>query len=294
MALPDANPKPMRWIFALWLAGCAASSPVATSTPPAASPPPSAAAGPTTPTPPVAALPPPIPQAPLWNYDVLQRVPHDPEAFTQGLMFDESGQLWESTGLKGRSTLRQISMPEGRVRLRQRLKDHEFGEGLARTRGNFFWLTWQNEVCHSYDTNLKPHKDFPYAGEGWGLCTDPSGDLWMSTGSHLLTLRDPLHFQIKKTIPVTYQDQPVPNLNELEWVDGKIYANIWGTPLVAVIQPEDGKLQGYIDFSGLLSQDEAAHADVLNGIAYDPKEKALWVTGKLWPKMFRVQVRGMP
>lgn len=277
----------MRWFLAVWLVGCAAP-------PPSPSPPPRA-------TPVVVATPTetPVTQAtPLatqrWSYEVVERYPHDRKAYTQGLWMDPKGQLWETTGLRKESTFRQVDLKSGKFKVVASLPDKEFGEGLAFTAGRYFWLTWDTHVCHVFNEALKPAGEFKYEGEGWGLTTDPSGDLWMSNGSDRLVLRDPKTFKEKRTISVTREGEPVNYLNELEWVDGRIYANIYRSPFVAVIRPEDGQVEALIDFNGLLSDTDAKGADVLNGIAYDAKRKKLWVTGKLWPKLFEVKIRDGP
>ncbi|MBX3166982.1 MAG: glutaminyl-peptide cyclotransferase [Candidatus Eremiobacteraeota bacterium] len=271
----------MRWFFALWLAGCAAPA-----TPPAAAPPTLPPASPVAVETPVAAA--------LWNYEVVERYPHDPKAYTQGLWMDPKGQMWETTGLRKESTLRQVDLTTGKFKVVARLSDKEFGEGLAFAAGRFFWITWDTQVCHTFDAHLKPAGDFKYEGEGWGLTTDPAGDLWMSNGSDKLVLRDPKTFAVKREISVSRDGQPLGYLNELEWVEGRIYANVYRAPFVAVIRPENGQVEAVIDFTGLLSESDAQGADVLNGIAYEAASKKLWVTGKLWPKLFQVRVRQGP
>lgn len=285
----------MRWLLPLLLVGCSqAVEPGAAYPAPAAGPPTSAVASPTaTPqsSPGVAQQPPPT--APLWNYDVVNRYPHDPQAFTQGLIFDTQGRLWESTGLQGRSTLRRVELESGQATVVQKLPQAEFGEGLALSGNRYFWLTWQNHVCHTYSAPdaKQAGPSFRYEGEGWGLCTDPGGGLWMSNGSSTLTLRSAKDFRVQRELRVHSGDAEVGQLNELEWVDGKIFANVWGTYLIACIDPANGEVEGLVDFNGLLSPEEASHADVLNGIAYDAPHRRLYVTGKLWPRLFEVKIR---
>ncbi|MBS2037760.1 glutaminyl-peptide cyclotransferase [bacterium] len=279
----------MRWILALWLAGCAAPPPpTPTNSPAPATPSATAWASET----PVAQATPVTLQR--WSYEVVERYPHDRKAYTQGLWMDPKGQLWETTGLRKQSSFRQVDLKTGKFKLIATLPDKEFGEGLAFTDGRYFWITWDTQICHVFNSALKPAGQFRYEGEGWGLTTDPSGDLWMSNGSDKLVLRDPKTFKVKRTIAVTSNGEPVPYLNELEWVGGRIYANIYTSPFVAVIRPEDGQVEALIDFTGLLSGEDAKGADVLNGIAYDAKRKKLWVTGKLWPKLFEVRIRQGP
>jgi glutamine cyclotransferase len=276
----------MRWFFALWLVGCAA--------PPPPPPPVTVSASPSlTPTATPVAVETPVVSA-RWNYEVVERYPHDRKAYTQGLWMDPKGQLWETTGLRKESTFRKVDLKTGKFKVVARLNDKEFGEGLAFTAGRFFWITWDTQVCHTFDAQLKPAGDFKYQGEGWGLTTDPSGALWMSNGSDKLVLRDPKTFAVQREISVTRDGERLGYLNELEWVEGRIYANVYQSPFVAVIRPEDGQVEAMIDFTGLLSGADAQGADVLNGIAYEPKSKKLWVTGKLWPKLFQVRVREGP
>lgn len=207
---------------------------------------------------------------------------------------DSRGQLWETTGLKKQSSLRQVDLKSGKFKIMVTLPDSEFGEGLAFSQNRYFWLTWENQVCHTFNRALKPDGDLHYEGEGWGLTADPGGDLWMSNGSSTLVLRDPDTFKVKRTLNVTRNGEPLPYLNELEWVEGRIYANAYTSPFVAVIRPEDGQVEAMIDFTGLLSASESKSADVLNGIAYDTQQKKLWITGKLWPKLFEVKIRTGP
>jgi len=275
----------MRWFLALALVGCAAPPP----------PVPRASAAPVTLTPsaiPVAVETPVA--AARWNYEVVERYPHDRKAYTQGLWMDPKGQLWETTGQRGQSTFRQVDLKTGKFKVIAKLPDKEFGEGLAFAAGRYFWITWDTNVCHTFDARLKPAGNFKYEGEGWGLTTDPSGDLWMSNGSAKLVLRDPKTFQVKRELNVSADGEPLKYLNELEWVDGRIYANVYMSPFIAVIRPDDGQVEAMIDFTGLLSGTDAEGADVLNGVAYDAKSKKLWVTGKLWPKLFQVRIRQGP
>lgn len=270
----------MKWLWALLLVGCAPAQ-VERATP--------LAQVVQTATP--SASPSPAVVVETRNYDVVNRFPHETTAFTQGLLCDRPGHLWESTGQYGQSRLSEIDLASGRVKVHHRLGKKEFGEGLALLKGRFFWLTWQNGICHTFDDKLQEGEEFRYQGEGWGLCPDDQGLLWMSNGSPELVLRDPKDFAIKRRLEVRAGGKPLPNLNELEWVEGKIYANLWGSSQVAVIDPQSGQVDSFIDFSGLLSPEEAQAADVLNGIAYCSKTRQLWVTGKYWPKLFEVKVR---
>ncbi len=275
----------MRWFLALALVGCAA--------PPPPVPPASAAPVSLTPSATPVAVETPVAAA-RWNYEVVERYPHDRKAYTQGLWMDPKGQLWETTGQRKQSTFRQVDLKTGQFRVIAKLPAKEFGEGLAFAAGRYFWITWDTNICHTFDARLKPAGNFKYEGEGWGLTTDPSGDLWMSNGSAKLVLRDPKTFKVKRELNVSADGEPLQYLNELEWVDGRIYANVYMSPFIAVIRPEDGQVEAMIDFTGLLSGADAEGADVLNGIAYDAKSKKLWVTGKLWPKLFQVRIRQGP
>jgi len=222
-----------------------------------------------------------------YTYRVVNVYPHDPEAFTQGLVFD-AGQLYESTGLWGRSSLRRVALETGAVLKQHNLDAQYFGEGLALFRGRLFQLTWQNGVGFVYDaTTFEPLRTWQYAGEGWGLTHDGE-QLIMSDGSATLRFLDPDTLGVRRSIQVRDGKQPVDMLNELEYVNGEIFANVWQTDWVVRIQPESGRVIGWVDLSGLLTPEERATADVLNGIAYDPTGQRLFVTGKLWPKLFEI------
>ena len=257
------------WLLgaALVLAGCARSS----STP--------AAAGATT-TEPIA-----------YTYEIVNIFPHDRGAFTEGLVF-LNGKLLESTGLNGHSDLRKVDLASGRVLQQVRLSGQYFGEGLTVLGKKIYQLTWKNQKGFVYGLEtFEPEGDFAYTGEGWGLTTDGQS-LIMGDGSNQLRFIDPTTYQVTRTISVLRSGQPLNQLNELEWVKGELYANIWQTPFVARIDPATGRLLGLIDFSGLLTpSDYRSGIDVLNGIAYDAAHDRLFVTGKNWPKLFEVRVR---
>jgi glutamine cyclotransferase len=172
----------------------------------------------------------------------------------------------------------------------KKLAPELFGEGITLYQGKIYQLTWRNGICFVYERDsFRNITEFSYAGEGWGLTHDGK-HLIMSDGSDTLTFRDPDTFAVVKRLQVKAAGAPVRNLNELEYVEGEIYANVWQTDLIARISPRTGEVVGWIDLSGLLSEREAREADVLNGIAYDPKEKRLFVTGKLWPKLFEIEL----
>lgn len=220
---------------------------------------------------------------------VLEALPHDPTAFTEGLEIAH-GTLYESTGLLRRSTVSAIDMDNGKVKA-ARLPAKDFGEGLTVTDSAMWQLTWRNHIAYERDPKtLKVRKTAKFSGEGWGICDQSDPDrLVMSNGSDTLTFRDPETFKPTGTVHVTSAGEPVENINELECVDNIVYANIWQTNTIVRIDVASGKVTGKIDASGLLTPAEAKHADVLNGIAAVPGSDAFFITGKLWPKLFRVR-----
>jgi glutaminyl-peptide cyclotransferase len=230
---------------------------------------------------------------PLSSVDLRLKVyrtfPHDSRAFTQGLlMFD--GKLYEGTGLYGRSTVRRVDLASGVVEQEAALPEDVFGEGVARVGQRLFQLTWKNHKALVWDlVTLKRVAELPYDGEGWGLCFDGKR-LVMSDGSDRLTFRNPTNFQKEGEVRVRRDGRPVANLNELECIRGTVYANVWMDSHIARIDPATGEVTGWIDASGLLEPSEAASADVLNGIAEMEGTDHLLVTGKLWPRLFEVQV----
>lgn len=227
---------------------------------------------------------------PFYTYEIVHTYPHDRGGFTQGLLF-LNGALYESTGLNGRSSLRKVDLATGTVLKQQDVPSEFFAEGLAALNGKLYQLTWQNQKGFIYDLeSFEQQGTFTYTGEGWGLTTDGKS-LIMSDGTAQIRFLDPTNFQVKRTITVTDQGKPIDRLNELEWVKGEIFANIWITPFVVRIDPATGKVLGVIDFSGLLSPAERQGTDVLNGIAYDAAGDRLFVTGKLWPKLFEVRLK---
>jgi len=224
-----------------------------------------------------------------FHLGVVRTFPHDPRAFTQGLLFFE-GKFYESTGLLGRSSLRRVDPDSGVVERGVDLPADLFGEGLARVGGRLFQLTWQNGCALVWNlATMRKEREISYQGEGWGLCFD-GRHLIMSDGSDMLALRDPDSFARVGEIVVRRAGRPVRNLNELECVDGVVYANVWQDNHIARIDPRTGEVTGWIDASGLLAPEEAGAADVLNGIAYLPATGHFVVTGKLWPRVFEVEV----
>ena len=230
-------------------------------------------------------------EPPVYTYDVINVYPHDRGAFTQGLVFLD-GQLLESTGLYGQSSLRKVELKTGNVLQQVVVPPQYFAEGLALLNGKLFQLTWQNQKGFVYDLEtFKIEREFTYSGQGWGLTTD-GHLLILSDGTDRLRFFDPVTFEEKRAVTVLVNGHGLTRLNELEYVKGEVLANVWGTQYVVRIDPTTGRVVGVIDFAGLLSeQDRDWTTDVLNGIAYDAKGDRLFVTGKRWPKMFEVRLR---
>ncbi|HEY1127842.1 MAG TPA: glutaminyl-peptide cyclotransferase [Roseateles sp.] len=225
---------------------------------------------------------------PVQGYKVVNSYPHDPDAFTQGLFFHD-GFLYESTGLRGRSSIRKVDLATGRVLQAVELPGEFFGEGITMWGDRLIGITWQEQTAFVLDLKtFKLWRKFNYAGEGWGITHD-GRELIMSDGTAELRFLDPLTFKELRRVRVTASGRPVDLLNELEWVDGEVYANVWQTDRIARINPKTGQVTGWIDLTGLLPQRSGAD-DVLNGIAYDAKARRLFVTGKLWPKLFEIQL----
>ena len=227
--------------------------------------------------------------APVDAYRVVHTYPHDRNAFTQGLIYLD-GVLYESTGLYGRSSLRKVNLNDGRVAQQYDVPGEFFGEGLTNWGNTLVQLTWKAQKGFVYDRNsFRLLRTFEYSGEGWGLTQDGT-HLILSDGSSTLRFLDPKTFHEVKRITVSDDDKPITEINELEYINGEIFANIWQTNRIARISPTSGKVLGWIDLTGLLSATDASQADVLNGIAYDHRQKRLFVTGKLWPKLFEIQI----
>ena len=226
-----------------------------------------------------------------YTYEVVKTYPHDRGAFTQGLLWLE-GDLYESTGEYGESSLRRVELETGKVLKRADVPKKYFAEGLAELNGKLYQLTWQEHRAFVYDLKtFQLEREMPYDGEGWGLTTDGKL-LIMSDGTAQIRFIDPVDFSVKRSITVLDEGRPVRLLNELELVKGEIFANIWGQSSVVRIDPATGTVLGRIDFTGLLKfEDYAAGTDVLNGIAYDAVKDRLFVTGKRWPKLFEVKLK---
>lgn len=228
--------------------------------------------------------------APVVGYRIVNTYPHDPRAFTQGLVFAD-GVLYEGTGLRGQSSLRKVDVESGNVLQIRKLAVRFFGEGITIYGKRVIQLTWRARVGFVYDKQTFQLLDtFNYSTEGWGITHDGRSFI-ISDGSSTLHLLDPQTFKEIGRIEVHTRDGPVSRLNELEYVQGEIYANIWKTDRIARISPQTGEVVGWIDLEGLLKpEDRYRRIDVLNGIAYDVKNDRLFVTGKLWPKLFEIEL----
>jgi glutamine cyclotransferase len=229
--------------------------------------------------------------APTDSYQVVHTYPHDVHAFTQGLIFVD-GHLYESTGLNGRSSLRMVDLATGSVLQKHDLPPDIFGEGLTDWGSTLIQLTWTSHKAFVYDRfSFATQRTTSYEGEGWGLTHDAT-QLIMNDGTSYLRFLDPKSFDSIRRLRVTDQSgRPVENLNELEWVQGEIYANVWQTDDIVRISPHNGKVLGRLDLKGIIDKRELhGEGAVLNGIAYDVKGDRLFVTGKLWPKLFEIKV----
>lgn len=225
----------------------------------------------------------------MYRYQVVRSYPHDRQAFTQGLVYLD-GFLYEGTGLNGQSAIRKVRLETGEVLQQRRIDDRYFGEGIAVWGKTLVQLTWQSEIGFVYDlASFEPLRTFAFTGEGWGLTQD-GRRLILSDGTPVLRFLDPVTFKQTGALTVKDQGVAVDDLNELEIVKGEILANVWQSHRIARISPKTGQVTGWIDFAGLLAPSEAAGVDVMNGIAYDAAEDRLFVTGKLWPRVFEVRI----
>jgi glutaminyl-peptide cyclotransferase len=228
---------------------------------------------------------------PLDGYQIVHVYPHDPKAFTQGLIYVD-GHLYESTGLIGRSSLRMVDLSSGQVLQKHDLSDDDFGEGLTDWGSTLIQLTWTTHKAFVYDRfSFSLLKTFTYYGEGWGLTHDEE-NLILSDGTPYLRFLDPKTFRVTRRVRVVDESgHSVDNLNELEYIHGEVYANIWQTDQIVRISPHTGKVIGRIDLSGVIDKRELqGDGAVLNGIAYDAAGDRLFVTGKLWPKLFEIRI----
>jgi len=224
------------------------------------------------------------------GYRVLNTYPHDADAFTQGLIFS-NGFFFESTGRYGQSTVRKVELHTGRVVQQRRLDPMYFGEGLTAWAGQLVQLTWRSQIAFVYDmASLAPQRTFAYSGEGWGLTHD-GRELILSDGTDTLRFLSPTTFRETRRLRVRDGNMAVEDLNELEYVRGEIYANVWHTDRIARISPHSGRVTGWIELRGLMSTGYRLDPEaVLNGIAYDAASNRLFVTGKLWPRLFEIEV----
>ena len=232
--------------------------------------------------------------APLLKWQLVASHPHDAADFTQGLVWSE-GRLFESTGHYGASRVAEKELTTGKTLRSRALAGREFGEGLTLARGQLWQLTWLEGVVYVYDLQLRPLKQFQYGGEGWGIASD-GAQLVVSNGTDRLTFVDGERFRPLRSIRVRDGDTPVTQLNELEWVGGAIYANVWQTDRVARIDPRSGAVTGWLDFSALkhqagVSAQRERDGAVLNGLAWRADRKRMLVTGKWWPRLFEVQLQ---
>lgn len=226
---------------------------------------------------------------PVSGYRVVKSYPHDANAYTQGLIF-RGGFLYESTGQHGQSTLRKVKLETGEVVQQRRIDSVHFGEGLTEWKGRLYQLTWQSNVAFVYDlATFAPVTTLKYPGEGWGLTAGPDS-LILSDGTADLRFLDPATFKELRRVTVRDGGTAIDQLNELEFVRGEVWANVWHTDRIARIDPRTGRVTGWIDLSGLMSMYRLDAESVLNGIAYDPASQRLFVTGKMWPKLFEIQV----
>jgi len=235
--------------------------------------------------------PPPNAPAAKYGYQIVNIWPHDSNAFTQGLILSD-GKLLESTGQEGFSSLRRVDLETGKVLKKVDVPVPYFAEGIALLNGKIYQLTWQHHVGFIYDAqSFERVGQFNYTEEGWGLATDGTS-LILSDGSNRLRFLDPSDFHVTRTIAVRDGQTPIKELNELEFVQGEIYANVWHDNRIATIDPQSGRVTAWIDLNGLMPEGELPDPEaVLNGIAYDQANNRLYVTGKLWPKLFEIRVK---
>ena len=229
-------------------------------------------------------------QAKRQRYRIVNTFAHDTSAFTQGLAID-NGQFIETTGLAGKSSIRRVDIPSGKVIRKVDYTYQFFGEGVCILNGKAYAVTWLNQTGFIFDAStLKQEATFTYMGEGWGLTTDGTS-LYLSNGSNIITRRDPVDFHQLGVINVTLDGSPLRDINELEWVNGEIWANVWKTENIARIDPATGVVTGLVELAGIFPEEEkSANVDVMNGIAYDATTGAIYVTGKHWPWVYQIVV----
>jgi glutaminyl-peptide cyclotransferase len=229
-------------------------------------------------------------EPPVDGYKVVREYPHDPTAFTEGLLYLD-GKLYESTGLNRQSTIREVRLEDGKVLRSVSLEPQYFGEGIVNWGNEIVSLTWQDGIGFRWNrADFRRTGQFRYMGEGWALTQDGKNVI-MSDGTSELRFLDPRTMAERKRIKVTYKGEPVERLNELEWVKGEIFANIWMGRRIARIDPKTGKVRGWIDLAMLVAENANGDPDsVLNGIAYDSRRDRLFVTGKNWAKLFEIDI----
>jgi glutaminyl-peptide cyclotransferase len=231
-------------------------------------------------------------EIPVYNAEVVHTYPHDTTAFTEGLFY-LNGYLYESTGLEQHSSIRKVRLETGEVVQKRAISPEYFGEGIVNWKGHIVSLTWKTQVGFIFDlASFKLQRQFSYVGEGWGLTQD-GRQIIMSDGSSQLRFLDPETLQETRRIEVTLEGKSIHNVNELEWVKGEIYANVWQTNWILRIDPATGHVVGIVDLRGILPNSDIVpgQTDVLNGIAYDAKNDRLFVTGKNWPKLFEIRLK---
>jgi len=243
------------------------------------------------------AQPAPAPSAPaapvVYTARIVATYPHDPDAFTQGLFWLD-GRLYESTGLIGRSTIRQVNLDDGRVLRSVAIPPDQFGEGIVNWGPQIISITWQNGIGYRWDrTTFRRLGQWRYDGEGWGLTQDGTS-IVMSDGTAELRFLDPRRLTERRRVTVTVSGRPLAALNELEWVRGEIFANVWHTGFIVRIDPASGRVTGVIDLRDLAVQNRASEDNVLNGIAYDPARDRLFVTGKNWARLYEIELVPAP
>jgi glutaminyl-peptide cyclotransferase len=227
---------------------------------------------------------------PEYGYEVVHSYPHDPGAYTQGLLYLD-GYLYEGTGMEGRSSIRKVKIETGEVLQRREIPESYFGEGIVNWKDHLVEITWRSKTGFVYNlTSFTPVREFTYPGEGWGLTQD-GARIIMSDGTAQLRFWDPETLRETGRVTVTADGETVDQLNELEWVKGEVFANVYQTDRIARINPSNGKVTGWINLAGILSRaDRTGMEDVLNGIAYDAKGDRLFVTGKQWSKLFEIKL----
>lgn len=241
-----------------------------------------------TPQPPPPAAPSKLPVA---GFEVVKTFPHDTAAFTEGLLFHD-GALFESTGLNDSSSIRKVELETGKVLRKTDMASEYFGEGLTLVNGKLYQLTWRNGVGFVYDMlTFQPADTFRFYGEGWGLTTDGT-QIFMSDGTEFIRVLDAATLEVRRVLPILAENTAVRNLNELEYIKGELWANVWQTDRIARIDPATGAVKGWIDLTNIFPASERTRrVDVLNGIAYDAAGDRVFVTGKFWPKLYQIRLK---